>query len=122
MTKGAAQWAGLAAIDHDRATGARAPSLAEAPAWCQRLAQSHYENFTVASWLLPCETRQHFCNVYAYCRVADDLADEQAPPVERLAKLNSWEEQLSDCYAGRATHPVFVALADTIREYEIPEQ
>jgi squalene synthase HpnC len=96
------------------------PSLAAAQAYCRRLARRHYENFTVASWLLPAELRQHFCNVYAYCRWSDDLADETAGGQQSLELLEWWQSQLDDCYRGVATHPVFVALAETIRQFEIP--
>ncbi|MBN2475020.1 MAG: squalene synthase HpnC [Pirellulales bacterium] len=88
--------------------------------YCRRLARRHYENFTVASFLLPRTLRQHFCNVYAYCRWADDLADEIGDPKQSLALLHWWEAQLRGCYAGKTQHPVFVALADTIRKFEIP--
>jgi squalene synthase HpnC len=88
--------------------------------YCRRLAKRHYENFTVASRLLPRRLRQHFCNVYAYCRWADDLADETGDPARGLALLGWWERQLRECYAGKAVHPVFVALAPTIRQFEIP--
>ncbi|MBS0210335.1 MAG: squalene synthase HpnC [Planctomycetes bacterium] len=98
----------------------RAASLAEAQGYCRRLAQSHYENFSVASWLLPRALRQHFYNVYAYCRWADDLADEVGSTDESLALLDWWEEQLAACYRGEAWHPVFVALAETIAEFAIP--
>jgi squalene synthase HpnC len=84
------------------------------------LARRHYENFTVASWLLPRPMQQHFCNVYAYCRWADDLADQARDPRESLALLDWWEEQLHACYRGQVTHPVFVALWETIREFRIP--
>jgi squalene synthase HpnC len=102
------------------AAGHERPSLAEAQAYCRRLAESHYENFTVASWLLPAELRPHFCHVYAYCRWSDDLADETAGGQESLALLDWWQSQLEDCYRGVTVHPVFVALAQTIREFEIP--
>jgi squalene synthase HpnC len=95
-------------------------SLAEAEAYCRRLARSHYENFTVASWLLPAELRQPFSNVYAYCRWSDDLADETGGGAQSLSLLDWWQSQLEDCYRGVATHPVFVALAETVREFEIP--
>jgi len=88
--------------------------------YCQRLARRHYENFTVVSWLLPRRLRQHFYPIYAYCRWADDLADETSGPGESLTLLQWWEDLLHQCYRGRATHPVFVALADTIAEFEIP--
>src|SRR5436853_7548905 len=96
----------------------RGPSLAEAQAYCQRLARTHYENFTVASWLLPRELRPHFASIYAYCRWSDDLADETAGGAASLQLLDWWESQLDDCFHGVALHPVFVALAPTIREFE----
>jgi len=89
--------------------------------YCRRLAKSHYENFTVASWLLPWGLRQHFYNIYAYCRWADDLADESGDPKRALALLNWWERELRDCYRGQARHPVFIALAQTIHEFEISQ-
>lgn len=95
------------------------PTLAEAQVYCRRVARGHYENFTVASWLLPKHLHQHFANIYAYCRTADDLADEGATD-RRLAALDTWEQHLRDCYSGRAVHPIFVALAETIAEFEIP--
>jgi squalene synthase HpnC len=103
-----------------------APSLAAAQLYCRQLAHSHYENFTVVSWLLPRRLRQHFCNIYAYCRWADDLADEAADPDTASRLLDWWEGLLDDCYAtgGAALprHPVFVALAETIREFQIPAE
>jgi len=95
-------------------------SLAEARAYCRQLAQDHYENFTVASWLLPVELRPHFHAIYAYCRWSDDLADETAGGEKSLRLLDWWEAQLEDCYRGVVTHPVFVALQPTIREFDIP--
>ncbi|HUG66906.1 MAG TPA: squalene synthase HpnC [Pirellulaceae bacterium] len=95
-------------------------SFDEACSYCRRLASSHYENFSVVSCLLPRNLRQHFCNVYAYCRWADDLADEIGTPSERLALLDWWRRELLDCLAGQARHPVFVALLPTIQQFSIP--
>ncbi len=95
-------------------------SLEESRAYCRQLARTHYENFTVASWLLPRRLRQHFYHVYAYCRWADDLADETHDPQRSLELLDWWERELTDCYACRPRHPVFVALEETIREFSIP--
>lgn len=97
-------------------------AIDEARAYCRQLAASHYENFTVASWMLPRNLRQHFCNIYAYCRWSDDLADEVASPDESLLLLDWWRGQLSGCFAGEVRHPVFVALRDTIHEFAIPQQ
>src|SRR5450755_1051233 len=99
----------------------RAPALAEAREYCRRLARSHYENFSVASWFLPKHLRQHFFNVYAYCRISDDLGDEVGNPVASLALFEEWEAELDRCYDGGARHPVFVALAETVREFDIPK-
>jgi squalene synthase HpnC len=98
-----------------------APSEEEARAYCQRLARSHYENFSVASWFLPSGLRQHFFNVYAYCRISDDLGDEVGDAKASLQLLDEWETELGACYAGRARHPVFVALAETVHKFEIPK-
>jgi squalene synthase HpnC len=86
------------------------------------LAKHHYENFTVASCLLPRRLRQHFYNVYAYCRWADDLADEVSNPQLALELLDWWGQELRQCYAGSPSHPVFIALNHTIRSFDIPMQ
>ena len=99
----------------------QAPSEAEARAYCRRLAGSHYENFSVASWFLPEGLRQHFFNVYAYCRISDDLGDEVGDPAVSLQLLDQWETELNECYGGHPRHPVFVALAETVRKFEIPK-
>lgn len=98
-----------------------APSLEEAQAYCRRLARTHYENFSVATWFLPKNLRQHFCNVYSYCRISDDLGDEVGNPQQSLELLDQWETELAACYGGSARHPVFVALAETIRKFGIPQ-
>jgi squalene synthase HpnC len=99
-----------------------APTLAEAQAWCKHLAETHYENFHVASWFLPRKFRPHFHAIYAYCRVSDDLGDETGDRDQALALLELWNEELDACYAGQARHPVFVALAETIRTCQIPKE
>src|SRR5438128_2524420 len=74
---------------------ATAPTLAEARAYCAKLAQSHYENFSVATRFLPKHLRQDFYNVYAYCRISDDLGDEVGDPQQSLALLDEWESELN---------------------------
>jgi len=100
---------------------ATAPSLEEARAYCERLAKSHYENFSVATWFLPRRLRQHFYNVYAYCRISDDLGDEVGNAQQSLELLDQWETELNACYAGSPKHPVFVALAETVKHFGIPQ-
>jgi squalene synthase HpnC len=99
-----------------------APTLAEARAWCKRLAETHYENFHVATWFLPERLRPHFHAIYAYCRVSDDLGDEVGDTAQSLALLNLWGRELDACYEGRARHPVFIALSETIRACNIPKE
>ncbi len=95
-------------------------SIEEAQAYTRRLATHHYENFAVVSWLLPRPLHQHFYNVYAYCRWADDLSDEGGDPAQALGLLDWWEEELGRCYARTPSHPVFVALTATVRECQVP--
>jgi squalene synthase HpnC len=95
-------------------------SLRASRRYCRRLARRHYENFTVASLLLPRRLQQHFYNIYAYCRWADDLADETGDPRRSLLLLDWWERQLDACYQGSPSHPVFVALAETVQRFGIP--
>ena len=86
------------------------------------LATHHYENFNVVSWLLPKELHQHFYNLYAYCRWADDLGDEIPMQARALELLDWWEAELDACYADKPSHPVFVALRETVRAKDIPKQ
>src|ERR1700758_4559125 len=137
---------GWQALPPEYAIPERAPSLDEAQQYCARLAHSHYENFSVATWFLPKHLHQHFYNVYAYCRISDDLGDEVGNPQQSLALMDEWEAELNVTYlslvesapidvrqdveklqaqsAGRnpvsPRHPVFVALRETIRECDIP--
>lgn len=98
------------------------PSLKEAQHHCRNLARSHYENFIVTTFLLPVRLRQHFYNLYAYCRISDDLGDESGDPQLALERLKQWESELHSCYEGRVRHPVFVALRETIVLFDIPVQ
>ncbi len=105
----------------------KAPSLDDARAYCERLARSHYENFSVATWFLPKRLRKHFFSVYAYCRISDDLGDEVGDRQLSRALLDVWQRELDGLYAFLADstfpaprHPVFVALAETVRDCEIP--
>src|SRR5271154_1298953 len=117
-----ASLAGWSRLPRGYAIPATAPTMVEAQEYCRRLARSHYENFSVASWFLPARLRQHFFNVYAYCRISDDLGDEVGDPQASLALLDQWEAELDACYAGNPRHPVFVALRGTVRELDIPRK
>jgi squalene synthase HpnC len=97
-------------------------SLAASRLYCGHVSRSHYENFTVASGLLPRRLIRHFHAVYAYCRWSDDLADETAGGQEALDLLAWWRGELLTCYHGEPTHPVMVALRETIRRFAIPPE
>ena len=103
--------------------------LVRAYAACERLAQSHYENFPVASRLLPKRMRPHVAAVYAFARVADDIADEgRRPPAERQERLRDWRQRLHDAAGAdrsgdasrRDDDLVFVALGHSIRSLDLP--
>jgi squalene synthase HpnC len=89
--------------------------------YCKRLATAHYENFPVASLLLPRRARPYIYSIYAFARTADDFADEGTWSVkERLRLLDDWHRQLDECCRGNATHPIFLALQETIARKGIP--
>jgi squalene synthase HpnC len=140
--------AGWRALPSEYAIPDRAPSLEEAQRYCARLAHSHYENFSVVTWFLPKHLHQHLYNVYAYCRISDDLGDEVGNAEHSLALLDAWESELNATYLSLAEpppkdvrqdaeklqagstgtnpiaprHPVFIALRETIRDCDIPRQ
>jgi squalene synthase HpnC len=97
-------------------------TVQEAEQTTRQLATTHYENFHVVSFLLPKHLHQDFYNVYAYCRTADDLADEIPDREESLRALHDWRAQLDGMYDGHAGHPIFVALKGTVAKYGIPKQ
>lgn len=89
---------------------------------CERVARSHYENFPVASRLVPARLRPYVWSVYAFARTADDYADEPEHEGQRLELLEQWEARLDRCLDGQADHPVFVALRETISRFELPDR
>ena len=99
-------------------------TLADAYDYCERLARSHYENFPVGSILIPKRLRKHFYSIYAFARIADDFADEgygeSYTQHERLDFIDQWRLMLTESIAGRAQHPVFVALAQTQAQFDLP--
>ena len=91
-------------------------------AYTARLARRHYENFTVVSPLLPRALRRHFYNIYAFCRIADDLADETGDPARSIELLRWWQDELSACFAGRTCQPAMVAPRRTVVRFDLPRQ
>jgi squalene synthase HpnC len=98
----------------------QARDIEQAQLFCRKLARSHYENFSVVSVLLPKRLRQDFCNVYAFCRTADDLGDEIHDPEVATAQLEHLRELTRQCYAGKSDTTLFAALSATIAKHEIP--
>lgn len=99
-----------------------AMSLEQARRYCERLATSRYENFSVLSAVVPPELRADFAALYAFCRWADDLGDEVGDRERSLELLSWWRRELHECFGGRARHPVFVALEPVIRQHDLPLQ
>jgi len=95
-------------------------AIEQAEAFTRELARTHYENFSVVSLLLPKDLRQDFCNIYAFCRIADDLADEVGDKSASLDYLAKFGEQTRACFDGRCESAVFVALSSTIAKHSIP--
>ena len=95
-------------------------SVEEAYARCEKLATTHYENFTVGSWFLPPSTRKYFYSIYAYCRSVGDLGDEY--PGDRIQALDFWEHEIEECFQGTPKHPYMIALQETIRAFDIPKE
>lgn len=125
-------------VQHNRPTGdtsngSHPPANASGRGWrdsrliaaekeTRRLARSHYENFLVGSILLPRRLRQPFYNVYAFCRSADDLADESASTELAERGLAAFQQALDAIYAGSTSEGLFVALAHTIEQFRLPKQ
>lgn len=95
-------------------------SLALAYEYCRRLTCAHYENFPVGSLLLPGRVRPAVYAIYAFSRIADDFSDEPEFAGKRLECLNAWEAALARIETETPTHPVFIALKDTVRRYGLP--
>ena len=102
----------------DRTGGSPSPAAREA----RVIAVGARENFHVLSILLPPRLREDFANLYAFCRAADDLADESGDTATALALLAEWRAELRACFAGRPRHPVFVALRETISRHDLPAE
>ncbi len=92
----------------------------ESRRYTRLLTRRHYENFPVVSLFVPKRLRQDYCNVYAFCRWADDLGDETGDPDESLALLAWWRAGLRALGSGEEYHPVYVALRETVRRHALP--
>lgn len=99
------------------------PSVDQSFRYCEELTYGHYENFPVASFLIPKKKRRFLAAVYAFARTADDFADEPGmDQEERMRKLIEWEEELVECYKGYANREIFIALRETVQQNDIPQE
>jgi squalene synthase HpnC len=115
----------MAADTSPQATGTTsAQQLSQAYAFCHQMVRNHYENFPVASFILPKRLRQPISVIYAFARTADDFADEGDDDAEtRLTKLKQYDDYLDAIGKGEAVdHPIFIALADVIEQHQLPLQ
>ena len=98
------------------------PTPVEARAYCAELARSHYENFSVVTWLTPRPLVPAFEAIYAFCRWSDDLGDEVGDPARSTALLAWWRGELRGMRDGRSRHPVMIALRDVVEGFAIPDE
>lgn len=94
-------------------------TLERSYAYCEEIARARSAGFPVASRLVPAPLRPHLIALYAFARTADDFADEPQFEGKRVEALDRWEEDLFRCFHGEATHPVFIALRDTVEKKEL---
>ncbi|MBI1870986.1 MAG: squalene synthase HpnC [Chlamydiae bacterium] len=95
-------------------------SLDEAFQYCEKMARSHYENFTVGSYLIPKKMRPHLYAIYAFCRWSDDLGDEISDSQKSFELLDLWSQELRTCLGGKPQHPVMIALQETMTQHHLP--
>jgi phytoene synthase len=101
---------------------ALSPALREAYAHCARVLRQSGSSFAAAFWMLPAAQRRALHAVYAFCRLADDVADDPALRGDRQRLLERWRAELAAAYRGDATHPVGVALGDAVRRFRLPQE
>lgn len=97
------------------------PELRRAYDHCRLVVRRSGSSFAAAFWLLPAEQRRAIHAVYAFCRLADDIADEPAVREDRRLLLARWREELEAAYLGKSSHPVGIALADAVHRYRLPQ-
>ena len=114
-------------------------TLDEAYRHCEKLARSHYENFNVGGWITPKNKLPHVYAIYAWCRMVDDLGDESLPSASDIATVDGgrlddavathrrdrlawWEGELDAIYSGQPTHPISIAVQDTVDSFDLPKE
>jgi len=99
----------------------RVVGLEDAYAHCAAVVRDSDSSFASAFWMFPKPRRRALHAIYAFCRLADDIADDPEVQGDRNALLARWREELRGAYAGTPQHPVGVALADSVRRFDLPE-
>ena len=119
--------------------GASSISLEDAYRYCGDLARRHYENFNVGGWITPRNKLPHVHAIYAWCRMVDDLGDEVKPgnaiepsatdgrpdyatTQHRLERLDWWQSELESAYTGQPSHPITIAVQNTVSVFDIPRE
>ncbi len=97
-------------------------SVASAYRYCEKITHRSGSSFAAAFWMLPKTKRRAIHAIYAFCRLADDIADDAEIAGNRVALLKRWRDELADAYLGKAQHPVGVALGDAVHRFRLPEQ
>jgi squalene synthase HpnC len=95
-------------------------SLEESYAFCERIARGHFDSYAMARRFVPEPKRKHVWALYAFARCADDFADEPRYADRRRELLERWEHELDRAFHREATHPIFIALADTVDRCGLP--
>src|SRR5436190_24182414 len=99
--------------DARAAAGAGRMNVDQAYVFCRKIAHKHGANFSVGFRFLPRTKRRAVYAAYAYCRWADDIADDPGEGIEQ--RLDDWQRELDLCYAGEPAHPITIALADALK-------
>lgn len=88
---------------------------------CSEIVHASHSSFAATFWMLSREQRRAMHAIYAFCRLADDIADDEEIRGDRIELLRAWRGQLEDAYNGKASHPVGIAMADTVERYGLPK-
>jgi phytoene synthase len=107
-------------IDSRDATTRVETDVGSAYRYCRAIAHKYGANFSVGFRFLPRPKRDAVYAAYAFCRWADDIADE--PGLDIASRLDQWQAELDRCYSGRPQHIITVALADALETFPIPRQ
>ena len=97
------------------------PALERAYAHCADVVRRSDSSFAAAFWMFSKPRRRALHAIYAFCRLADDIADDPTVRGDRRLLLDRWRSELSDAYRGKAQSPVGIALGDSVHRYRLPE-